>query len=238
MAIEKGLDESSVFVLFASRDALASVWVNFEQDEAWFRKLRDTLSVSLVYLIESGLTAVDLPEWLRRAKISPQNVAKAAARDIRLHLDELLLRRQRSYFVGRIRDMAALKQALTPIDGSPSPRAMFISGLPGIGRRSLVRQVTSGILNLRKQVEIRIGEGDTSNDICIRVADIVEPYSTQEGFARIVKEISELPESDAVLRTFENLKRMVSQNELPLFVDEGGLLDSEGNVLAGCGKTR
>ena len=153
-SIEKGLNESSVFVLFASRNALKSVWVDFEISEAWFGKLQKKLDSALVYLIEAGLTADDLPEWLRRAKISAQNVPKAISREIRTHLNYLLLSRQDPYFVGRTKETGALEQVLTPVDGSQPPRAVFITGLPGIGRRALLRHAIPSILNLRRLVEI------------------------------------------------------------------------------------
>src|SRR5713101_725262 len=229
-SIEKGLNESSVFVLFASRNALKSVWVDFEISEAWFGKLQKKLDSALVYLIEAGLTADDLPEWLRRAKISAQNVPKAISREIRTHLNYLLLSRQDPYFVGRTKETGALEQVLTPVDGSQPPRAVFITGLPGIGRRALLRHAIPSILNLRRLVEIRIGEGDNGNDICAKAADVIEPYNTREGFERIFKEILDLPETEAIQRTLDDMAKMVRAGEIPIFVDEGGLLDEDGNI--------
>lgn len=229
-SIERGLNDSSVFVLFASRNALNSVWVDFEISEAWFGKLQKKLASSLVYLIEAGLTADDLPEWLRRVKANAQNVPKAIARDISIHLNDLMLARQDPYFVGRTKEISMLEQALTPIDGSTPPRAAFIIGLPGIGRRTLLRHALPGILNLRRFVEIRISEGDNSNDICAKAADIIEPYNTREGFDRIFKDILSLSATEATKRTLNDMTRMIHAGEVPLFVDEGGLLDEDGNI--------
>lgn len=44
VSIEKVLDESSIFVLFLSKNALDSVWVKYEIDEAWLRKLNYIIS--------------------------------------------------------------------------------------------------------------------------------------------------------------------------------------------------
>jgi len=229
-SIERGLDESAVFVLFASRSARASIWVAFEEDEAWFRRLRQTLTKSLVYLIDSSLQVSDLPQWLQRALVHREHAPAMVARDIRYHVDELLRERRHPYFVGRSDDVAELEQALTPLDRSTPPHAVFVTGLPGIGRRELVRHTAPGVLNLRKFVEIRVGEGDSINDVCVTVADRVEPYSTRDGFKRIVQEIQGLLEHEAVRRTLENLRAMVRSGELPIFYDEGGLLDSEGYI--------
>jgi len=229
-SIEKGLDDSSVFVLFASRGAMKSVWVKFEMEEAWFRRLQTSLAKSLVYLIDSSVQYDSLPQWLQRALVRRQNSPKLIARDIRSHLDELLRERQHPYFFGRSHDMEKLEQILTPVDGSIPPHAVFVTGLPGVGRRSLIRHKAPTALNLRKHTEIRVGEGDSINDICVTVADNVEPYSTKEGLERIVQQIGKLSDLEALERTLSNLRTMVQTGELPIFLDEGGMIDSDGYI--------
>ncbi len=229
-SIERAFDESSIFVLFASQNSLDSLWVKFETEEAWYRKLRNVLTKSIVYLIDSAVEPRMLPEWLQRALFRRQIVAKAIARDIRHHLDELLRERQHVHFIGRSHKVEELEQSLTPIDGSEPPHAVFISGLPGIGRRSLIRRTSPSILNLRKFIEIRVGESDSINDICISVADRAEPYSTISGLKRMVQNIKKLSDAESLNRTLDNLRSLVEAGELPIFLDEGGLLDSDGYV--------
>lgn len=230
-SIAKHLEDASVFVLFASANSLDSMWVEFEAEEAWFQKLQSKLPKSLVYIIDNTVDFENIPEWLRKAKIlSGVTSKKVIARDIRSHLNDLLSERQHSYMVGRSRDLSALEEALTPVDGSDSPRAIFVTGLPGIGRRSLIRRAVPDLLNLSRCVELRINEGDSTNDFCITVANHVEPYSTQEGFERIVNKIRDLSDEEALSRILTNLRSMVKTGELPLVFDEGGLLDSEGHL--------
>jgi len=125
-SIAHGLDEGDVFVLFASRAALESIWVNFEIDEAGYQKLRNNLAKSLVYVISSSVKADDLPEWLRRARIRTTTLsAKVVARDIRHHLDELLRERQNPFFIGRSADIEELAVCRREA-GSPS-RARWYS---------------------------------------------------------------------------------------------------------------
>jgi tetratricopeptide (TPR) repeat protein len=231
-SIENSLDDSSVFVLFASAEALKSVWVTFEVSEAWYKKLLETLSRALVYIIDSSVTVSDLPEWLRRAKVERATSYKTVARDIRSHIDDVLRSRQHPFFVGRTDDTAALQQALMPIDGSIPPHAVFVTGLPGVGRRSLIRNGAPPILNLRKFVEVRVGEGDSINDLCAAVASLVEAYSTSEGLKHIVDTIQRLSEQEALDRLMTNLRLLIAGKELPILLDEGGLLDSEGHLRA------
>ena len=65
-SIEKGLDESDIFVLFASKHSLESIWVNYEIEEAWYRKLQKNIRKSLVYIIEASIDYANIPQWLQR----------------------------------------------------------------------------------------------------------------------------------------------------------------------------
>jgi len=229
-SISRFLEDTSMFVLFASRNSLQSVWVNFEIEEAWFQKLRKNLNKSVVYLIDSSVDASRIPEWLGKARISRYNSAQLIARDIRHHLSELLQERQRPFFVNRTEEIREAEQALSPPDGSTPPRVVLIHGLPGIGRRALIRRIAPDFLNLHKSVEIYAEDGDSIHDICVKIADKVEPYSTKERFNILFDKIMRLPEEKALERIVTNLEIMIENSEIPVFVDEGGLVDAEGFV--------
>ena len=231
LSIQKFLDNSDVFVLFASKAALDSIWVRFEMDEAWHRMIRERISIALVYIIDSKIIIEkEIPDWLQRGLIRHNNTAQSIARDIRSHLDDQLRERRNPYFVGRGADISRLEELLTPADGSPAPRVFFICGLPGIGRRSLIKNAAPNILNFRKQIEFRIGEGDSINDICAKIADKAESYSNAEDFRNIFEEIQKLCANRALERILINLRTLVASGELPIFLDDGGLLDREGYI--------
>jgi len=230
-SIEKSLNNTSIFVLFASKNSLKSVWVNFEIEEAWYKKLVGIISKSLIYIIDSSIDYSNLPEWLTRRTIVRKEIsAQAIARDIRLHIDNLLKERQRPFFLGRTQQIQELENVILPIDGSTPPRAFFITGLPGIGRRSLILNSTPRLLNFSKHVEIRVESGDSITDLCIRIADRVEPFSTQKGLKKLIEDIKSLTDDQACIRIITNMQTMAKNSELPIFFDEGGLLDSEGYV--------
>jgi CRISPR/Cas system endoribonuclease Cas6 (RAMP superfamily) len=88
-SIERGLDSSSIFVLFASKNSLLSDWVDFELEEAWYKKLEKNLKKALVYIITDSIDIENFPIWLKRAKIQRGNVPKIVAREIRDHLDKI-----------------------------------------------------------------------------------------------------------------------------------------------------
>ena len=229
-SIEKGLEESSIFVLFASKNTRDSIWVNCEIDEAWYKKIHNKLHQSLVFIIDSSVTYQDVPLWLQKAKISKSQSAKQTAREIRTHLDELQRAKQYPYFIGRSREKEILENALTPFDGTPPPHVIFLAGLPGIGRRALIKECVPKLLNLHRQVEITIDDGDSINDICIKIADKVEPYNTIKLFHEIIKQIQNLGNNDALERILKNLRLFTTSGELPIFIDHGGLLDQDGFI--------
>lgn len=227
-SIEEGLSSSSVFVLFASQNSLKSLWVKHEVTEAWYEKLQENLSTILVYIIDSGVRPADLPEWLQRALISTLNAPNSIARDIKYHLDELIINRSRSYFVGRSKEIQDLQEFMAPIDGSPIPHAIIIRGLTGIGRRSLIRYVVPDLLQLRKFIEIRIDDGTTINDVCAMIANYIESYSTQDRLKKLIAEIQALSQEDALNRTLSNLRKATEQHELVIMIDQGGMFESDG----------
>ena len=227
-AIRNGLDESTIFVLFVSRASLSSLWVDFEIEEAWSRILKKQLTKSLVYILDDTIAISELPKWLTRAKATFANAPKAIARQIRDHLLEILRQQQQPVFIGRSSDTEEFQRVLLPIDGSPPPRIIIISGLPSIGRRTFIRRVIPNSLNLRQAIEISIQEGDELTDIALKIADLIEPVSTQTDFLRIVDSIRSSDNDALIRRIIGDVQLCISNGELPLFVDQGGLLDSNG----------
>lgn len=235
-SIEDGLGDSSIFVLFASINSQESLWVQFEIEEAWYKKLQKNLSKALVYIIDNELRIDSLPNWLTRALIKREKSPKIISRDIRHHLDKLLMERNAPYFVGRSSAIEELEQHLTPLDGTPSPKVFFITGLPGIGRRTFIKKVIPSVYGFNKFVEIELNDGDNLSDICIKIADFIEPYTNLDAFKRIVNEIRGNDEPSVIMRIITYLKKMIAIGELPIFIDINGLLDNDGYLYDGIKK--
>lgn len=227
-SIVKGLDDSAIFVFFASSHSLKSDWVNFEISEAWHQTLQRKISRSLVILIEGGITHKDLPQWLQRAKTFSSNSPKPIARLIRDHVDELLYQQQSPFFIGRTDDISRYQRIALPADGTDAPKVIIFSGLPGNGRRSLIRQVSKSILSLRRTVAVRVENGDDLTDITMKLADLVEPFSTKEGWTRIMESIKKQTDEQRLQRALDSVRSLIKNEELPILLDQGGLLDDEG----------
>jgi len=145
--IARGLDETSLFVIFLSNAALASKWV---QEELFNAKSRfDSEKLERIYpiIIERGITHSDsrIPGWMRESlNIQPILRPTIAARKINSRLMELSwkfhprLKERKEIFVGRNELVNQLEERLDDFS-MPSPVALIASGLPSIGRRSLLQ---------------------------------------------------------------------------------------------------
>lgn len=227
-AIETMLDESAVFVLFVGEDTLNRMWVQFEIDEAWYRKLEARISKALVFLLTPSVPFFALPKWLSRAKISSVTSAKTTAREIRHHLEELLRSKQQSQFEGRSADIDSLQKLLTPLGQRP-PRIVGVYGLPNVGRRTFIRKAAQLSLSYPKTLEISVGDGDTLAAVSIKLANLLEPFSTKAGFEAIVASIQQQTEDQLLQRNIANLRAANAHKELPYLFDEGGLLTPDGS---------
>lgn len=228
VAIETMLDESTVFVLFVSEATLERIWVQFEITEAWYKQLEGKISKALVFLLSPSIQFGALPKWLSRAKISNAISAKVTAREIRHHLDELLRSQQQAYFEGRTADIANLQKILTPLGQRP-PRIVGVHGLPSVGRRTFVNKAAQLSLSYPKTLEVPVSDGDTLADVSIKLANLLEPFSTKEGFDSIVASIRSQSEEEMLERNIANLRAATGHKELPVLVDAGGLLAPDGS---------
>ena len=140
-AILKGLGQSELFVLFASRGALDREWVQFEIESAEEALASQALSQVVTYIIDPDLDLGDLPDWIKSTLVRRQQEPGLIALDIRRLLGEKTLALLPSYFVGRQNE---LEQDLTQITSMNDPETrppIVVYGLTGIGRRTLLGAV-------------------------------------------------------------------------------------------------
>lgn len=229
-SIEKGLDEANVFVLFASPDALASIWVEFETTEAFYRQLQKRLGRVLVLMLDDSIAIEKLPDWVRRAKAVQVKSPKQAAREIRSHLNELLRSHSQPLFVGRTSEVAEAEAALLSATNDKAPRFLILVGLPQIGRRSLAKRVAQNVIGTHTTTELLVEHGDDLRDLVFKLATEVEPYTGSGSLAHIQESIAKLSDEDAAARGHASMRALFDSGSLPLIVDGGGLVDENGNL--------
>lgn len=230
--IAKGLDDSSLFVIFISNSALESKWV---QDELLGAKQRlDAEQLERIYpiIVESGIRHDDtrIPEWMRSSlNIQPILKPTIAARKINSRLMELSwkfhprLKERKEIFVGRNELIQQLEERLDDFS-QPTPIALIASGLPSIGRKSLLQAALRKSNLVRDSYEfpfISLATLDGIEDLILKILDFgmvsADPASALRG--------TMLEKVDFAKGMFSQI---VEEGERVLIEDRGVLIQGNG----------
>ena len=225
-SIRKGLHDTTLFVLFASPASLESDWVNFELDEAELRLIRREIKSTLVVFISDDIGIDDLPQWLRRTRVATANSPKAAAREIQRCMQSIAHKQQRPIYVGRQKERQDAEEKI--LDVGTTNRFFFVTGLTGIGRRSFLARLSDDLLGLSTHVVIRVETGETLKEFATKLAEHADVYVGPDELRTIVKKIDNEEEDLLLLRIARYCKELVGQQQLPVFYDDGGLIDDDG----------
>jgi len=80
--IQKHLTSTDLFVFFASKASLGSVWCKYEIDEAYFSSAASAIHGYLTIIIDDQTAFSDLPRWMQRTKAMIQTRPSQGTRDI------------------------------------------------------------------------------------------------------------------------------------------------------------
>jgi tetratricopeptide (TPR) repeat protein len=229
-AMDRAVQESSIFVLFASRASLESAWVKHEVNEARLGSATGRIKKVLAVLLDDAIAVSELPEWMQRFRMVRSHAPKPVARKIRALVDEFVAERQHGYFVGRSREIATLQAAVAPTDGSSPPQTVCLTGLTGIGRKTLLSRVARDSSGFERLLRIDVESGDALKDVAAKVANQVGAVATATDALKLTQQIQHLEEPAALERLISDIAECVRLNELPVLYDRGGLLDDEGHL--------
>jgi tetratricopeptide (TPR) repeat protein len=224
-AMERGLEASGIFVLFASRAALKSYAVNFEIQEARSHLMFGKMQKVLVFPIEAGLTFGDLPAWMQRAWVP--NAGESPA-DIARYLTTILLEPGRGMsvaapnVVGRGATVDAVRRlAATHLQRHrESPRVLIFPGITGIGRRTFaayyLRNGLAAEANLPFGPTIQLSAQAELVDLYRALRVEVDPGIRPSGLARdqeafeALKQPAQIAEIMNVMKHFTQLRQAVT----------------------------
>jgi thioredoxin-like negative regulator of GroEL len=191
-AMERNLDASEVFVLFASRASLKSLAVGFELDGARARTIFGKLKRVFVFPIETGIAFSNLPKWLQS---SWQPNAGESPADIARFLTTVLLEPDRGLSVaapqvvgrGATVDAARRVAALHLQRRRAGPRVFIFPGISGIGRRTFaayyLRQGMGADANLPYGPSIQLSAQAELIDLYRALRTEVSPTITPQAMA-------------------------------------------------------
>lgn len=191
-AMERNLDASEVFVLFASRASLRSLAVAFEINEARSRTIFGKMKRVFVFPIEPGLTFSDLPKWLQA---SWQPNAGESPADIARFLTTILLEPDRGLSIAapQVIGRGATVDAVRRLAAAhlqrrrSSPRVFIFPGISGIGRRTFaayyLRQGMGGDVSLPYGPSIQLSAQAELIDLYRALRSEVNPTITPQAMA-------------------------------------------------------
>jgi tetratricopeptide (TPR) repeat protein len=222
---------TNVFVLFVSRDSINSPWVKTELSLAQHYVSAGEISKVLVFLLDDS-SATDLPEWLRtfvyRRTTSPGvivNAIRSTLLDIALQSNPSL-----NFFVGRDKEMSAIKDALSSLTDS-APTVLFVGGNDGIGRRTLAKRAISDIHPqlIRMPVEITLGDEEGHVELYRALLNQTESLRILEASDRL-DAFAALADDERCKVSAEIIEKLADQKQLVIvrgkdaIVDDGGLI--------------
>lgn len=228
-AIVKGLAESDIFVLFASRGALERDWVRFEINSAKQAVTMQALSRVVTFIIDSDLDLASIPDWMKSTLIVRQENAGLIAIHIRRLLNQRLIERLPTYFVGR---RSAIEQALELISRFTDPNQrppLVVYGLDGIGRRTLVKAIARDNLSYSTTIPVKLKAGDLLPETFIRLSEALSPGGIMD-YSNFLAEQEKKTQEALLADTLHLIKMACSAGTLPVIVDDGAIAYSNGVI--------
>lgn len=229
-AIARGIDACDVFVLFASRAALDSKWVQLEMTIAQKRKLLGQLGKVCVFLIEDGVGEKDLPDVLRTVNFRRESSPRIIADDIVRNIQLAISGQRQAFFVGRADETQRAQKALVNTADQAQPNCFVVFGLEGIGRRSFAGQLGRNLFALQNRVDLICRAGDATAEMLLAAeADlglVGEGRPLQERYNELLAQ----PEPDRLKALADLIEAATSRGILLSVVDRGGALDEEGQL--------
>lgn len=233
--IALGLDETTLFVIFISDSALSSKWVKEELANAKSRFDTEKIKRIFPIIIESGLRHDDqrIPDWMRESlNIQPILKPTIAVRKINARLLELSwrshprLKERKEIFVGRNDLTQQIEERLDDFSKEPLI-ALIASGLPAIGRKSLLQQALKKANLVRDSYEfptITLSALDSIEDFLLKIID----------FGMVTADPSRIPTatvSEKIELAKEVVGAIVQEGERILIEDHGVLVQGTGELV-------
>ena len=229
--IMEGLDSSRLFVFFASRRSLASSWVKFEIDEAFWKLLRNDMGGAITIIIDKDTKVTQLPHWMQRSLVASIESPTQATRVIRTRMIQESGFDMQLPFVGRERDLEDFAHGLIAPPEEKPRRLVVISGLDGIGRRTFVHHALKNSLALVTGQVLIVEETASLDTLHLQLLDEAMELNSRSEVARALAAFAELTKPEQGREVARLMAIIAKNNTAPVLVDQNGLLDDYGRYL-------
>jgi len=223
------LNRSDLFVLIASENSMRSDWVRSELDLAQQLLLSRKLGGVVVFVID-GTAAADLPEWIRMHVFVRTSSAIRIANSIRAKLFELDSAKgiRPKPFVQRMKIRGEIERRIA--DLNHQVRALYLSGVDGIGRRSIVIDTLKSLFPGIDLVGVQVSVSDDEGLLEVfRKLYFAMNQSTVAEAKAFFDETASYTKQQLIDKTTELLASIAEQKMLTWLKFDYDILDDEGN---------
>lgn len=226
-SIRKSLIASSLFVFFASRRSVQSLWVKFEIREAEDLLQQEVLRSGLALIIDDETRVSELPDWMRRALVESVRQPSRATRIIELHLNRLRGLEAEPIFIGRETLLADFSEKLIPAPEMVPPHLIVVGGLSGVGRRSFLRRALKDTLSVDMGPKFILEATDGVDTLHSLLLDELGELDKKSQLAAAMKGFRNSPLAEKGKEIARLLAGVAVGNAAPVVLDDGALLDAD-----------
>ena len=212
--VYRGIDQSSIFVLLLSKEALYdSKWVQIEIEHARHNYNVKQLDLFLPYIIDEIIGIEDIPDWMSRDECfnlrrmqSPKMLAKDIEEKKRrlVWRNKPMIKARETAFVGRNEDIDAFQNIIYS-EAAKKIRGLIVSGRAGVGKDFFTRHC---LLQVGKQPEyepyrISLTSKDSIELFIVELNTICRKYNDSETKAILSGSIKD--KADAAVALLNDL---------------------------------
>lgn len=238
---EKSIDEINItlgmtdlYVILLSADAVESNWVKHELWEAYKKLEEKKLNRIYPVIIDPNLKHTDnrIPEWLKEYNLKyiarPAKAAKLIferAKDVNWTLHPVSKERN-TIFVGRNDLINEFEIRIDDLD-LPPLNTFIVSGIPNIGRKSLVKQCFVKGTIIRQYYEfptISLSYQESIEDFVLKISDLGFTDSCSPS------DLVNMSMNNKIKFAKEITKAISNISEILLIKDDGCVIDYRGNI--------
>lgn len=232
-SIREALGRSEILVFFASQASLGSTWVKYEIQSADELVRQGRLRSAAAIVIDDATAVSDLPSWMRQARVDRVRRPTRAARIVSQHLHRSRGLDDIPLFIGRERFMAEFSKVLIGRLDELPPRTIVLHGLPGTGRRTFLHHAFKNFLSLELGPLLVLQPTD---DLDALHAALLGELGELDSRVQLENAITRFRASSQQEKAQELARLVAGLNEsnfAPVIVDNGGLLQADGQYVAG-----
>lgn len=233
--IAKALNQTDIFVLFISSDALESEWVKTELSKALNLKLEGFIKKIYPIIIDPEVTQFDkrIPLWLREG-YNLQYCGKTSAainkidqklRETKINFDPTAKERS-NLFIGRNDLVGVFERRYGLFDSEPLA-CLNAGGIRGLGRRSFCLHCIKKVNIVGPAYippSISLSRSDSIEDFILKVYDL--HFSSGYDLADLMKKTIE----EKIAISLKLIKDLMDAKQVLLIIDEGCIVVAERTI--------